>query len=229
MNEIMIGIIAIVATVAIYLLILPIHKKIQSPFTQPIVAVSAIIILFLFLLDIPYETYMIGGQWIEFLMGPAVVALALPLYKHYDMLKEYVKPILVGVTIGAFVGVTTGLFMAKALGFDREVILAIVPKSVTTPVAISIGETLGGPLSLTAVFVVIAGVSGSIISPLIFKLFKLQSPLGRGIGMGSASHAIGTAASMDRNALEGSVSSIAMIISAIIVSFFAPLFVLLFL
>ncbi|MEI3597388.1 MULTISPECIES: LrgB family protein [unclassified Oceanobacillus] len=229
MNEIVIGIIAITATIIIYSFILPIHKKVQSPLTLPIVAVSAIMILALLLLDIPYETYMIGGQWIEFLMGPAVVALALPLYRHYDMLRKYMKPIFAGVTIGAFVGVTTGLFMAKALGFERELILALLPKSVTTPVAISIGETLEGPLSLTAVFVVIAGVSGAIISPVIFKLFKLERPIGRGIGMGSASHAIGTATSMDRDALEGSISSIAMILSAIIVSILAPLCALLFL
>ncbi|GGN50724.1 MULTISPECIES: LrgB family protein [Oceanobacillus] len=229
MNEIAIGIIAITVTIIIYSLILPIHKKVQSPLTLPIVAVSAIMILALLLFDIPYETYMIGGQWIEFLMGPAVVALALPLYRHYDMLKKYMKPIFAGVTIGAFVGVTTGLFMAKALGFERELILALLPKSVTTPVAISIGETLEGPLSLTAVFVVIAGVSGAIISPVIFKLFKLERPIGRGIGMGSASHAIGTATSMDRDALEGSISSIAMILSAIIVSILAPLCALLFL
>lgn len=226
MNEVWIGFIAIVATLGIYLIILPVHKKIKSPLTLPIVAVSAIIIIFLLIFDIPYETYRIGGQWIELFMGPAVVALALPLYNHFDMLKRLAAPILIGVSAGALTGVLSGLLLAKALGFEREIILALVPKSVTTPVAVSIAETLGGPMSLAAVFVVVAGVGGVLISPLTIKLFKLEHPIGRGIGMGSASHAIGTAASMDNSELEGSLSTIAMVLSAVLVSFIAPLFVM---
>lgn len=226
MNEFLIGSVMIAATIGLYSIALVIYKKYKSPLLQPILIVSAVIIFIMLIFKIPYETYMLGGQWIELFMGPAVVALALPLYNHFDRLKSLALPIVTGVSIGAVVGVLTGIVFAKLAGFEREPILAIVPKSVTTPVAVSIAETLEGPMSLAAVFVIIAGVSGVLMRPLILRFFKLKSPLGRGIGMGSASHAIGTASSMGNSELEGSFSTIAMVLSAVIVSFIAPLFVL---
>lgn len=229
MTEIIFGIIAIIITVGVYAAMVPIHKKINTPFTQPIIAVSVIIIILLLVFNIPYETYQLGGAWIDFLMGPAVVALALPLYNHFERLKKLAVPILSGVTAGSFIGVSTGLLFTKLFGFERELILSIVPKSVTTPVAVSIAESLEGSMSLAAVFVVIAGVSGVLMSPLIFKLFKLSSPIGRGIGLGSASHAMGTANSMGRSELEGSISTIAMVICAVIVSVIAPILVIIML
>jgi predicted murein hydrolase (TIGR00659 family) len=229
MNDVLTGLVMIIGTLVLYATSLPISKRYKTPLLQPILVVSFVIIVLLLLFDIPYETYRIGGKWIELLMGPAVVALAIPLYRHFDMLKRLVVPVLVGVTVGAVAGVLSGVLLAKVFGFDREIILAIIPKSVTTPVAVSLVETFEGPVSLAAVLVIIAGVSGVLMSPLLFKLFKLNHPIGRGIGMGSASHAIGTGASMGKDAMEGSFATIAMVLCAVIVSFIAPLFVVLFL
>lgn len=229
MNNFLIAILAIVGTISLYLLSVKVHKRRNLPFTQPIIFTSGIIILFLLLFKIPYETYMLGGKWLDFLMGPAVVALAFPLYNHFEMLKRLAGPILIGTTSGAVIGVSSGVLFAKWLGFEREFILALVPKSVTTPVAISIVETLEGPISLAAIFVVIAGVSGVLMNPFIFKAFRLNTPIGRGIGIGSASHAMGTASAMGRSHLEASISTIAMVISAVIVSAIAPFIVILLL
>lgn len=229
MNNLFIAILAIVGTISLYLLSVKIHRRRNLPFTQPIILVSGIIILFLLLFNIPYETYMLGGKWIDFLMGPAVVALAFPLYNHFEMLKKLAGPILIGTISGAIIGISSGVLLAKWLGFEREFILALVPKSVTTPVAISIVETLEGPVSLAAIFVVIAGVGGVLMNPLIFKLFRLNTAIGRGVGIGSASHAMGTASAMGRSNLEASMSTIAMVLSAVIVSIIAPFIVVLLL
>lgn len=229
MIDFFIGIIAIIVTILLYLVSKKIQSGRNSPLAQPILIVSGIIIVFLIVFNIPYETYMLGGKWIEFFMGPAVVALALPLYNHYDMLKKLAGPILVGTMTGAVVGVSSGVLLAKWLGFERELILALAPKSVTTPVAISIVDTLEGPMSLAAVFVVIAGAGGVLISPFVFKFFRLHTEIGRGIGIGSASHAIGTASAMGRSDLEASLSTIAMVLSAVFVSIAAPYLVLLLL
>lgn len=229
MNNLFIAILAIVSTISLYLLSVKIHRHRNLPFTQPIILTSGIIILFLLLFNIPYETYMLGGKWIDFLMGPAVVALAFPLYNHFEMLKRLAGPIIIGTTVGAVIGVSSGVLLAKWLGFEKEFILALVPKSVTTPVAISIVETLEGPISLAAIFVVIAGVSGVLMNPLIFKVFRLNTAIGRGVGIGSASHAMGTASAMGRSNLEASMSTIAMVLSAVIVSAIAPFIVILLL
>jgi len=225
MNEFLIALLVILGTLILYFFSMILNRKYRSPFTQPIIAVSAIVIILLLLFDIPYETYMIGGQWIEVMMGPAVVALGIPLYNYFSMIKKLAGPILIGTFSGALVGVSTGLLLAKWFGYEEEIILAITPKSVTTPVAVSISDTLGGPPTLAAVFVVVAGVSGILMSPFIFKVFKLHTPIGVGIGLGSAAHAMGTAAAMDRGNLEASMSTIAMSLSAVITSMIAPLLI----
>ncbi len=229
MIDFLIAIIVVIVTIFLYLLSKKVQSGRNSPLAQPILIVSGIIIVFLLIFNIPYETYMLGGKWIEFLMGPAVVALAIPLYNHFDMLKKLAGPILIGTITGALVGVSSGVLLAKWLGFERELILALAPKSVTTPVAISIVDTLEGPVSLAAVFVAIAGVGGVLISSFIFKVFHLDTEIGRGVGIGSASHAIGTASAMGRSDLEASLSTIAMVLSAVIVSIIAPYLVLLLL
>lgn len=223
MTDVIIGIIWIIVSIGLYLIFSRVHSKVRSPFTLPIIAASGVVIIFLLISGISYENYMLGGKWIEFLMGPAVVALAIPLYNHFDMLKRLAGPIIIGTFVGAVVGVITGVLFAKWFGFDKAFILALAPKSVTTAVAVSIVDTLEGPSSLAAIFVVIAGAGGAFISPFVFKIFKLNTVIGRGIGIGSASHAVGTASAMERSEKEGSISTIAMVLSAVIVSFLTPL------
>src|SRR5699024_5188037 len=117
--------------------------KLGFTFTAPVFIASLIIIFILLILNIPYETYMIGGKWINELLGPAVVALAYPLYQQRDMLRKLVAPILAGTFVGGVVGVSTGIVLAKMVGFEEILILSLTPKSVTTPVAMAVTETIG--------------------------------------------------------------------------------------
>lgn len=215
----------VLLTVVVFLLSLYIHRKVESPFTLPVLISTVIIIVFLVISGIPYEQYMIGGEWINQLLGPAVVALAYPLYIHRSLLVKLAAPLFAGAAAGAFVGVASGLSMAKWAGFGPEILYAISAKSVTTPVAVVITESFGGITSLAAVMVMIAGIGGAILHTYIFRIFGIHSHLGRGMGMGSASHAIGTAELMKDSQLEGSISTVAMVASAVIVSLITPLLV----
>jgi len=222
MIHLLIGITAIIGTVITYYAALKIHHKYHYPFTLPMLIATIIIVLILLIIPISYETYMIGGEWINKLLGPAVVALAYPLYMERKLLKKMVVPILVGTCIGALVGISTGVLLAKWAGFGEEILLTISSKSVTTPISMAITESLDGITSLAAIFVMIAGVGGAVLHSYVYKYTKIHHYLGKGIGLGSASHGIGTAAALENSQLEGSISSIAMSISAVVVSVITP-------
>lgn len=216
------GLLAVMVTVAAYFTARYVHQKFTFPFTIPIMLSTIFIIIFLSLFNVPYETYMIGGDWINELLGPAVVALAYPLYLHRRTLIKMAAPLLIGTTLGAFVGVVSGVLLAMWLGFEEAILYAISTKSVTIPVAMAVTETLGGITPLAAVFVMIAGIGGALMQKYVFQLFRLDSHIGRGLGLGSAAHAIGTAEAMEHSQLEGSISTIAMVVSAVAVSLITP-------
>ncbi|MFB4169063.1 LrgB family protein [Virgibacillus sp. JSM 102003] len=218
----LIAIAAITGTVGIYAAAVYIYKRFYSTFTIPIITATVIIIVVLLAFQIPYDTYMRGGEWINDMLGPAIVALAYPVYQRRSILKKFLVPILSGTMLGAAVGVSTGVLLAKWLGADQLIIHSLAPKSVTTPVAMAIADTLGGATPLAAVFVMTAGIGGVLVSSTVMKYFRINHPIGRGVGMGSASHAIGTATIMEQDQLAGSVSTIAMVVSAVVVSVITP-------
>ncbi|WP_100013059.1 LrgB family protein [Lentibacillus sediminis] len=228
MNEIWIGIAAVLGTIVCYQIGQFVHKKWPVSFTAPVIVATPIVIIFLLSFDIPYETYMIGGEWINQLLGPAVVALAYPLYQHWSTLKKLTVPLLSGTLVGAFVGVASGMLLAVWADVDGAIFYSLLPKNATTAVAMDVAVSLGGVGSLAAVFVMIAGVGGVMISSFVFKLFGPVDSIGRGIGIGSASHAIGTASAMENSELEGSIATIAMVVSAVAVSIIVPLLVMVF-
>lgn len=214
----LIGTASLIGTVLIYILAKKINQRYPSPFTIPVLIGTLIIVACLYVFRIPYETYDIGAKWINHLLGPAVVALAYPLYKQWGMLKKNIVPILTGVTVGAIVGISSGLLFSKWVGIDEEIMYSLVPKSVTTPVAMDIATTIGGIPALAAVFVMFAGIGGAILSSYVYRLFRINHYLAKGIGIGSASHAIGIAMAMENGEEEGAAGTVAMGLSSIVVS-----------
>lgn len=218
MNDLLIGALSIGGTIVIYIGAKAFHRVFQHPFTLPVLTATTIIISLLFIFNIPYETYYVGAQWIDRLLGPAVVALAYPLYKQWDTLKKYMASITVGVVVGAFIGICSGVLLAKWANFEDFIIFSITPKSVTTPIAMAIADEIGGVPSLAAVFVMIAGIGGGVMGQAVLKWCHVHHFLGKGVGMGCASHAIGTSVAMANDELEGAISTVAMSLSAIVVS-----------
>ncbi|WLV24099.1 LrgB family protein [Aciduricibacillus chroicocephali] len=212
------GILSIIGTIFIYMLARKISQKYPGPFTIPVLIGTVMIIALLFVLRIPYDVYAQGANWINHLLGPAVVALAYPLYKQWDMLKRNIVPILSGVVVGAISGVASGLILTKLAHIDQKIALSLTPKNVTTPVAMDIAHTIGGVPALAAVFVMFAGIGGAVMSPYLFKLARIRHFLGKGIGIGCASHAIGIAMAMEHSEEEGAAGTVAMGLSSIVVS-----------
>ncbi|MFD2705349.1 LrgB family protein [Salibacterium lacus] len=228
MNEWLPAFAAVAGTVAVYQGTRWFYRRFPYPITLPIVTGTITIVLFLLVMDISYSTYMSGGQWIEKLLGPAVVALALPLYKQRETVKKYAFPLTAGITAGALAGVLSGYVPARWLGLDDELIATVLPKSVTTPVAMDIAQTTGGIPAVAAVFVMVAGIGGVVSASYVFAFTGISQSLAKGISFGAASHAIGTAKALENSELEGTAGSVAMTLSALLLSFITPLLTAIF-
>ncbi|MGX2962039.1 LrgB family protein (plasmid) [Peribacillus sp. JNUCC 23] len=228
MQQVFFAFCMILLTVVVYLAMSKLYKRYAYPFLLPILTTTTVIIIILVMLHIPYNNYMVGGQWVTSLLGPAVVALAYPLYKQRRFLMNYLFTIVGGVLIAAISGMVSVGLLAKLLGINHTLILSIIPKSLTTPVAIEVAEGLGGNASMAIFGVMIAGIFGAIIAPTIFKFMKVHSPIGRGIALGSNAHAMGTSKAAEYSELTFSMSSVAMTLCAIIGTFLGPIIVWLF-
>ncbi|RID84061.1 LrgB family protein [Peribacillus asahii] len=227
MAQTLIAILIITLTVIIYLAMNRLYVRFSSPLLSPILTTVLIIIAFLICFHIPYNTYLIGGKWINFLLGPAVVALAYPLYNQRKMLMKHLAPIVTGVCIGLFVGIISGSILAFVFGLHKDMILSLLPKSITTPIAMEVSAQLGGIPAITVVFVMIAGFVGVILGPSFLKWSRINSDMGKGIALGSASHALGTSKASEYGELSFSMSSISMALTAIlgaIIGSFIPFF-----
>jgi predicted murein hydrolase (TIGR00659 family) len=163
-----------------------------------------------------------GAKWIDELLGPAVVALAIPLYDHRDILKRNAQTILFSTFIGSIVGMVSGILLSMVCQIDQKLIFSLTPKSVTTPIAMEISEIVGGTPALAAVYVMVAGISGAMFGPYLMKVFNIENSISKGIGFGSASHGIGTSRALEMGTVEGALSSIAMALSAVFTSILCP-------
>ncbi|TWT04431.1 LrgB family protein [Planococcus sp. CPCC 101016] len=209
-------------TVVVYLLTNFLYLRYRKTLLNPVLASTAILASILVLGNIPYDTYMLGGSWIGTLLGPAVVALAIPLYKQRELLFTNLIPIISGIATGVVVGMTSGILFTQLFRFSNELILTVLPKSLTTPVAMQVASNLGGIPSLAAVFVMVAGFTGYIIGPLLLKWLHIDSPIGRGIGLGTSAHGMGTAKAFEYGQQETSMSSVAMTLSAVLGALLGP-------
>lgn len=215
----------IVITIILYMLAKKVHAWLPSPFTIPVLVGTAFMAIFLLAFDVSYESYMeSGGGWIAKLLGPGVVAFAIPLYKQRHILKKYAVPIGGGVFVGTVVAITSDLFIATLMGTDESILLSLLPKSVTMPVAMSVSEEVGGVPSLTAAFVVVAGITGTIAGPTLLRWSRITNSIGKGISFGCASHILGVMRAMKNNEHEGVIGSVTMTLTAVLTCILGPLF-----
>jgi predicted murein hydrolase (TIGR00659 family) len=217
----------VISTVALFVLLNKLYVKVGNPLLLPIVTVTCITIIILLSFNIPYEVYMEGGQWISKMLGPAVVALAFPLYNQRETIYKYKLSILislVGAMIAGLVSVVTLLLLFRA---SNIFLLTSLPKSLTTPVAMQVSESIGGIAPLTAVLVMVAGFTGAILGPILFKLFKIDTAISRGVAMGSASHGVGLTKLKEYGEEDLSIGSLSMGLSAVLGAFIIPMITLL--
>lgn len=211
-------------TIGAYLLGLWAKKKSGLALLHPFLISIPVIIAVLKLTDIPCSFYIESNVLIDFLLGPSVVSLGLLLYDNRDIVLKNCAGILTSVLVGSVVGVASVWVLCRVFGLDEMFLFSLEPKSVTTPIAMDISESLGGNPSLTAVSVVLCGFIGAVLGPLVLRLIKIKSPVARGLGMGCASHGLGTARAIEMGAVEGAVSGLSIALMGIATALIIPLF-----
>lgn len=211
-------------TLGSYLLGIYCKTKSGISLLHPFVICIPIIIFFLKVTGITCSEYMEHNQLITFLLGPSVVALGLPLYENLKIIKKNMAAILTAAVTGSFMGVASVYLICKALNLDEIFVLSLESKSVTTPIAMDLTQSLGGDISLTAVSVVLCGFFGAVFGPLLWKLFRFDHPVARGLAMGCASHGLGTARAIEMGAVEGAVSGLSIALMGIATALIIPFF-----
>lgn len=191
-------------------------KRWKSPLLNPLLISIVLVVAVLATLKIPYPVYQSGAKYLSYLLTPATVCLAIPLYEQLALLKKNALAILAGVVSGVLTSVTLVLLFALAFHFSHLEYVTFLPKSITTAIGMGVSEQLGGNVSITVVVIIITGVLGNILAEPVCRLFAITHPIAKGIGIGTASHAIGTARAMELGPVEGAMSGLSIAVSGIL-------------
>lgn len=209
-------------TFGVYFLAKLVRKLLRLPVFNPILVSIAFLIIFLRVADVDYEEYRVSGAKIDFWLKPAVVALGVPLYKQLNSIRQEILPILLSQLAGCVVGVVSVVGIARLMGASTEVVLSLAAKSVTTPIAMEVTESVGGIPALTATIVVFVGIFGAITGFRILRYGHIGMPSSQGISLGTASHAVGTSAAMERSMEHGAYASLGLTLNGIFTAILAP-------
>ncbi len=198
-----------------------------NPLLNPVVLAIIMLVTALTLTGTSYATYFDGAQFVHFLLGPATVALAVPLYLQFDKLKKLALPLVIALLAGSLTAIVSAVGIAWLLGAGEDTLLSLAPKSVTTPIAMGIAEKLGGLPSLTAVLVMLTGVSGSVMAKYILDGLRIADHGVRGFAVGIAAHGIGTARAFHVSEQAGAFAGLGMGLNGLVTAILAPLLLLL--
>lgn len=198
-----------------------IQKKTGLQICNPLIIAITIIIGILLIFRIPYEAYQQGGAFINMFLAPATACLAVSIYTKIRILKDYWLPILIGCTCGSLASMLSIYGMCRLFGLDKAMTASLLPKSVTTPIAVSIAESHGGMIPVTVVAVIFTGILGSIISPLLIRIFRVNDAMTAGLSIGACSHAVGTSKAIELGETEGAMSGLAIGICGMITVLFS--------
>ena len=220
-NSVFIG---VMISLASYGLGMWLRKKTGLSFMNPLLISIILVIAFLLLTGVSYQTYAEGANAISFLLTPATICLAVPLYKQFNLLKKNWKAVVAGVVSGVVSSLVCILLLALLFKFDHQTYVTFLPKSITTAIGMGVTEELGGYVSLAVVVIVITGVIGNVIAEWVLNLFKIEEPIAKGIAIGSSSHAVGTAKAMEIGQIEGAMSSLSIVVCGLLTVVGASIF-----
>ena len=211
-------------TIAAYWVGVKINKKTGLVICNNMLITVGLIIILLKVLHISYDAYYAGGSIINMLLGPATTCMAVSIYAKKDLLKQYWAPVLAGCLAGAVASIGSVLVLCRLFDLDRAILMSLLPKSVTTPIATAVAESHGGIVPITVAAVIVTGMLGNILAPILIKLFRVKDPMAAGLGIGACSHAMGTAKAIEIGETEGAMGGLAIgvcgIITAVLALFF---------
>lgn len=213
----------VILTILFFNIGIYIQKKTNKPIFNPLLIATLGIILFLSITKIPYESYKLGGDRINFFLGPVTIVLAVPLYKQFDLFKKYLLEILIGISCGVVVSFISIKLIGHFTNADVDIINSLIPKSITTPMGISLTKTLNGVEAITVVSIILTGILGAIISPIVFKIGKINNPVAKGISLGTSAHALGTTKALEMGEVEGAMSSLSIGVSGVLTVIIVPI------
>ena len=193
-----------------------IKRKWNVAIFNPLLISIALIIVFLILFDVDYDTYDFVAQYLSYFLTPATVALAVPLYEQIEPLKNNWKAIIAGIFSGALTSALCVLILSIVMGLDHKQYVTLLPKSITTAIGMGLSEELGGIVTITVAVIVVTGVIGNMFAEQICKLFHITDPVAKGIAIGSSAHAMGTAKAMEMGEIEGAMSSLSIAVSGLL-------------
>lgn len=195
---------------------------------NPIIVATVFVIISLLMLDIDYEIYENSARHLSFLITPATICLAVPLYRQLDIIRKNGRAIAIGITAAVASSMLSILLLSQLFNFRRELFLTLLPKATTSPIAMGISEELGGITPLTVVAVILAGNIGNLLAVPLSRLFKLEEPVAKGIAIGSSSHVVGTVKAFEMGETEGAISSLSIILAGLMTVIVAPFFAMLY-
>lgn len=214
----------VLISVATYELGAWLKRKFKLAILNPLLIAIVVVMLFLSVFHIDYETYYEGAKYLSYLLTPATVCLAIPLYEQITLLKKNIKAILCGVLSGVLTSLLCVLVLSFLFGLTHEEYVTLLPKSITTAIGLGVSEELGGIVTITVAVIIITGVLGNMIAEWVCKVFHITEPIAKGIGIGSASHAIGTTRAMEMGEIEGAMSSLSIAVAGLLTVIGASIF-----
>ncbi len=219
------AIIMLILTVAPYFFFVYIKKKLKWSFVNPLLFAIAVDMAVLLSFNIDTKTYQSGAKYVTMLLTPATIALAFPLYEELKTIEKDIVPIALSIIFGVFSSLLTVFVIYKIFLLEKVHFITLMPKSITTAIGIDVSRSMGGIVSITVFTIIFTGIFGAMVSDAVFKLMKIKSDIAKGVALGSASHAIGTAKANNMNELCGAASSMSLVISGILSVIILPLFI----
>lgn len=199
-------------------------RRFKRSFINPLLISIIIVIASLFVFKVDYDSYYNGAKYLSYLLTPATVCLAIPLYQQLELLKSNWKAILTGITAGVITSLTTVLILCILFHFNHAQYVTLLPKSITTAIGMGISEELGGIVTITVAVIIITGVLGNMIGDLVLRIFSIEDKIAKGLALGTSAHAIGTVKAMELGEIEGAMSSLAIVVSGLLTVVGASIF-----
>lgn len=191
-------------------------RKFKLAILNPLLLGTICVMAVLLILDVDYEHYNEGAKYISYLLTPATVCLAVPLYEQLALLKKNFKAVAAGILSGVLASLVSVLALAKLFNFTHEQYVTLLPKSITTAIGMGVSEELGGIVTITVASIIITGILGNVIAEFVYKVFRIEEPVARGLALGTSAHAIGTAKAMELGQVEGAMSSLAIAVAGLL-------------
>ena len=227
LNDFLTGSVAwgVLLTLAAFGLGVLINRVTGKAIFNPLLLGSIFVIIFLSVCNIPYGDYKTSAAPVSYLLLPATVALAVPLYEKLDLLKKNAPAIIAGISVGTLVSLGSAFALALAMNLTKEQYATLLPKSVTTAISMDVAAELGGIAALTGAIVIVTGIVGALLAETVCKLFHITDPIAKGVGIGTAAHAVGTSKALQMGDVEGAMSGLSIAVAGVLTAVLCPVFV----